>query len=501
MLIARRAGDTRAEADARAGLGTAYRFLMKYGRSARETWRALELYRSLGDERQEAIAWNNLGAARYLAGDWDGALEAWEKLRERSQTLEERLLLLNNLGSLYRERGDLPRAKELLERALAEIQEAGGHARIDAMVRGNLGEIAALSGDPARAGALYRQTLEIAQRIGARDEVVETERRLAELDLMEGDPAAAGARASAALQLAVESNNLVEQGNLQRVSALAARARGDGAAAAAAVQVARVVLQGAGASLELARIDCVACVLALDRSDPVQASAALHRAHAAFEKLGAAPDLREVERLQKDVEALERRSLSQVDALTQAAQRLAARNGSPSLLEDVLDEALFLTGAERGFILLTEEGGPPRVAAERGADANETLRISRTVADRVLRSGEVLAVADIVGREELSTRRSILDLGLRSVLCAPIRFGGRQLGILYVDSRRVGSLLSERDLGLLSAFAALAACALENARLIEELRRKNELLEQMARQAGGKIAPGPVEDPPLPGEH
>src|SRR5207245_9672545 len=114
-------------------------------------------------------------------------------------------------------------------------------------------------------------------------------------------------------------------------------------------------------------------------------------------------------------------------------------------------------------------------------DAGGTRGISRTVADRVLRSGEVLAVADIVGREELSTRRSILDLGLRSVLCAPIRFGGRQLGILYVDSRRVGSLLSERDLGLLSAFAALPGSALENARLIDELRRKNELLAQKAQ--------------------
>jgi len=89
-------------------------------------------------------------------------------------------------------------------------------------------------------------------------------------------------------------------------------------------------------------------------------------------------------------------------------------------------------------------------------------------------------VADIVGRDDLSTRRSILDLGLRSVLCAPIRSGGRQLGILYVDSRRVGSLLSERDLGLLSAFAALAGSALENARLINDLRRKGDLLAHMA---------------------
>src|SRR5439155_11934482 len=141
-----------------------------------------------------------------------------------------------------------------------------------------------------------------------------------------------------------------------------------------------------------------------------------------------------------------------------------------------------LTGAERGFILLTEEGSAPRVAAVRGADASATLRLSRTVADRVLRSGEVLAVADIVGREELSTRRSILDLGLRSVLCAPIRSAGRQLGLLYVDSRRVGSLLSERDLGLLSAFAALAGSALQNARLIDDLRRKGDLLAHMAHQ-------------------
>jgi signal transduction histidine kinase len=94
----------------------------------------------------------------------------------------------------------------------------------------------------------------------------------------------------------------------------------------------------------------------------------------------------------------------------------------------------------------------------------------------------MVAVADIVGREELSTRKSILDLGLRSVLCTPIRFAGRQLGILYVDSRRVGSLLSEKDLGLLGAFAALAGSALENARLIGDLRRKSELLAHMAHE-------------------
>jgi len=171
-----------------------------------------------------------------------------------------------------------------------------------------------------------------------------------------------------------------------------------------------------------------------------------------------------------------------VEALTQAAQRLAAQSDPEALLEDALDEALLLTGAERGFILLNDGGGEPRVAAVRGAAANATLRISRTVADRVLRTGQMVAVADIVGSEELKACRSILDLGLRSVLCTPIRCGGQQLGILYVDSRRVGSLLSEKDLGLLSAFAALAGSALQSARLIDDLRHKSELLAHMAHE-------------------
>ncbi|HET9754089.1 MAG TPA: tetratricopeptide repeat-containing sensor histidine kinase, partial [Myxococcales bacterium] len=483
VLIARRQGDLRAEADARAGLGTAWRLLARHDRSAAETCRALELYRALGDERQESIAWNNLGVARCLAGDWHGALEAWERLTEKKgQTLEEELLTLNNLGFLYRERGDLPRARELLGDALSRIRSAGGYARIEAVVCGNLGEVAAREGDVAGAERFYAQALEIARRIGARDEVVETERRRCELDLLRRDPVSASARAAEALALAAECGNVVEQGNLRRVLALAARGRGDAAAAAAAVREAHQLLRGAGAALEDARVDCVECLLDLDRGQSVRATEALGRARAVFEKLGAAPDLSETDRLEKEVEALHRRSFSHVEALTQAAQRLAARGDPAALLEDALDEALLLTGAERGFILLTEEGGEPRVAAVRGAAPTAALRISRTVADRVLHTGEIVAIADIVGNEDLMTRKSILDLGLRSVLCTPIRFGGRRLGILYVDSRRVGSLLSEKDLGLLSAFAALAGSALENARLIDDLRRKTELLAHMAHE-------------------
>ncbi|TMA25415.1 MAG: GAF domain-containing protein, partial [Deltaproteobacteria bacterium] len=292
------------------------------------------------------------------------------------------------------------------------------------MLCGNLGEVAAREGDIANAERLYGEALEIARRIGARDEVVETGRRRCELDLLRGDPAGASARAAEALELAVASGNLVEQGNLWRILALAARTRGESAFALTALSNAHELLRNAGAALEDARADCVECLLELDRGESVRASSALRRARSVFERLGAAPDLREVDRLHKDVEDVQRKSFSHVEALTQAAQRLAARSDPAALLEDALDEALLLTGAERGFILINEGNGEPRVAAVRGATTESALRISRTVADRVLHTGEMVAVADIVGREDLSTRKSILDLGLRSVLCTPIRFGG-----------------------------------------------------------------------------
>src|SRR2546430_2547211 len=130
-----------------------------------------------------------------------------------------------------------------------------------------------------------------------------------------------------------------------------------------------------------------------------EAAAALRRARTLFGRLGATPDLREIERLDKDVEALQRRSFSHVEALTQAAQRLAAQSNPEALLEDALDEALLLTGAERGFILLHDGEGEPRVAAVRGAAANSTLRISRTVAKRGLRPREMVAGAGIGGSE------------------------------------------------------------------------------------------------------
>jgi transcriptional regulator with PAS, ATPase and Fis domain len=68
--------------------------------------------------------------------------------------------------------------------------------------------------------------------------------------------------------------------------------------------------------------------------------------------------------------------------------------------------------------------------------------------------------------------------GLTSFLCVPLRIKEQLTGSLYVDNRRPGHLFAEDDLDFLVALGNVAAPAIENARLVEELRLAKELLDE-----------------------
>jgi sigma-B regulation protein RsbU (phosphoserine phosphatase) len=78
--------------------------------------------------------------------------------------------------------------------------------------------------------------------------------------------------------------------------------------------------------------------------------------------------------------------------------------------------------------------------------------------------------------ERLDRRTSVYLLGLRSVLCVPLKVKDKVSGAIYVDNRIKAGLFSEADLELLSAVASNAAVAIENARLFREAQNKLETL-------------------------
>ena len=183
----------------------------------------------------------------------------------------------------------------------------------------------------------------------------------------------------------------------------------------------------------------------------------------------------------------ERANLHAFAAIT---RELARESETPALLKLIVDSALRLLKAERGFLLWNETGAAEephfdvRIARSfDGADiALPSSRVSMGIARNVFRSGEGLLSVDAARDERFSAMASVEDLRLRSVLCTPVWQEGRVGGVLYVDNRLQHALFREPDLDLLALFADQASIALATQQRIEALRERTRTLEHSQRQ-------------------
>ena len=165
------------------------------------------------------------------------------------------------------------------------------------------------------------------------------------------------------------------------------------------------------------------------------------------------------------------------------------------VLDHVMDEVIAATRAERGFLVLRESDGQLVFRAARGLDQrtieDPAFQVSRSVVERVAREGTPQLTSDAQSDQWLRVRESVVILGLRSILCVPLQIKGATIGVVYVDNRLQAGLFSAADLELLTAIAASAAVAIENARLylvaVEKGRMEREL--QVAREVQASLLP------------
>ena len=175
------------------------------------------------------------------------------------------------------------------------------------------------------------------------------------------------------------------------------------------------------------------------------------------------------------VERDDERSHEHWTRLLEVARRMASEHNPKVLLEYIMDSAILLCGAERGFLLLTEDGSegelPVRVARNIDQEniRNTRFKISRSIAKRVIESGEPLLTIDAMEDDRYRDQLSVHDLKLRSVLCLPMTVRGRVIGAIYLDNRFQSSAFDERDSIQMQAFAGQAAVALDTARLLERM--------------------------------
>ncbi len=172
---------------------------------------------------------------------------------------------------------------------------------------------------------------------------------------------------------------------------------------------------------------------------------------------------------------------------------LARETDEAPLLRLIVDSAIALVGGERGFLLLAgrEVKGTPdpadmNVRVARSFDQSDipipASRVSTGIAKRVIEKGRPLLSVDAGHDERFRGMASVEDLRLRSVLCLPVMLDGRVEGVLYMDNRLQRGAFTEDELDMAELFASMAAIAIKNARMVSELRERNQRLLQSTEQ-------------------
>ncbi len=136
--------------------------------------------------------------------------------------------------------------------------------------------------------------------------------------------------------------------------------------------------------------------------------------------------------------------------------------------------------AERGFIMLIEDGVlTPRWYTTRN-NADSQLRVSKTIVDRVLETKEAIISKNASDDQRFETSRSIASYPIRSVMCAPLLDRDRNaIGCIQIDSMAKGAEFNYGDLEVLITVALQAGLAVVNARVHEEALEKREIERDM----------------------
>ena len=169
----------------------------------------------------------------------------------------------------------------------------------------------------------------------------------------------------------------------------------------------------------------------------------------------------------------------------EAARTLSSGVVVNDVLRNMLDYALRLTQAERGFVYLKQpDGGTALVCGldNTGNTLRQDANVTRSDVREAMTTAAEFISGDATQQSALAARQSIVQNELRTVIAIPLRprrlgAGTQELdvdGVLYLDSRSVSRNLSGVSHDVLRALAGECAAVLESARLMEA--------EQAARQ-------------------
>jgi signal transduction histidine kinase len=186
------------------------------------------------------------------------------------------------------------------------------------------------------------------------------------------------------------------------------------------------------------------------------------------------------------VSVLEQR-ISRLERILSVSRDLTSTVALEPLLRRIVDTAAELTASEAASILLSStRTGELHFRASSGGSSEELVSIpvplDGSIAGAVLDSGEPLIVDDT--RDDPRHYRAVgqqIGKEIRSLVAVPLRIEDRRIGVLELVNKRGDQQFTPEDVETITLLAAQAAVAIDNARLVTELRDANIRLEKLGQ--------------------
>jgi adenylate cyclase len=156
--------------------------------------------------------------------------------------------------------------------------------------------------------------------------------------------------------------------------------------------------------------------------------------------------------------------------VTKASQAILVSASLDETFREVLDLVFEYLPAQRGFIMLWDEESQDFVTQcvkhkELATESATPIGFSRTIAEKVFRDKVAVITTDAQTDGRFAAGASIMELGIRSAMAAPLWNGDKVDGLICVDTTLLAQAFDSFDLDLLSALGNHVAVAIGQSRL------------------------------------
>ena len=171
------------------------------------------------------------------------------------------------------------------------------------------------------------------------------------------------------------------------------------------------------------------------------------------------------------------------DSLLDISEEISSLHQVDALMDRIMDIAMEVLAAERGFILLKEKPQDTDFEAVSARNINqETISSihshSSSVVAEVFKNGKPILTFDAQKDDRFSSSQSIIRQQIRSIVCTPLLIDQSVVGVIYADCQQSADRFTEDSLHFLQAFSRLSAQALKNIQYFDKIRSENDRLKK-----------------------